>query len=68
MRLIIGLGNPGRVYAITRHNVGAMVLDQAAARWAIALRDHGRACQGRGHVDGVEAAMNRFNAAASSEV
>jgi len=59
VRLIIGLGNPGRIYAVTRHNVGAMVVEQAAARWAIALKDRGRACQGRGHVDGVEVALAR---------
>jgi len=37
MKVVIGLGNPGRKHARDRHNAGFMVLDSIARRWGVPI-------------------------------
>ena len=50
MRLIVGLGNPGAAYAQTRHNIGMLAIERAAARWSIRLAKRGIAHRGSGRL------------------
>jgi len=50
VHLLVGLGNPGRAYAQTRHNVGMWTIERAAARWSIRLTSRGTAQRGSGRL------------------
>ncbi|MFN8591466.1 MAG: aminoacyl-tRNA hydrolase [Thermomicrobiales bacterium] len=53
MKIIVGLGNPGRDYASTRHNLGFMVVGEIARRLSAAPpRTRFRAELSEAHVDG----------------
>lgn len=43
MRLLVGLGNPGREYAWTRHNLGFQVVALLSDLWGIPLTRHSHA-------------------------
>lgn len=41
-RLIVGLGNPGRAYEMTRHNIGFLVVEAFARKYGLGLKPDSR--------------------------
>ena len=52
MWAILGLGNPGRKYSRTRHNIGFMVIEEIAKRYDIDLKEKEKYRIGRGSING----------------
>ena len=58
MKLIVGLGNPGRRYVNSRHNVGFRCVEHLAHEWKVPLKDRRKtAVLGQGSVEGHEVVL-----------
>ncbi len=58
MKLVVGIGNPGRGYEGTRHNAGFVVVDRLSARHGISLKRQNmyNAELGKGFIEGEKVA------------
>lgn len=54
--MIVGLGNPGRIYKYSRHNAGFLIIDRLAKSWKIKMRPDAatRSCLGKGRIEDAE--------------
>jgi peptidyl-tRNA hydrolase, PTH1 family len=58
MKLIIGLGNPGKEYSANRHNIGFQCLNRLARQHHISLdKKQGKARVGTGDISGVQVVL-----------
>ena len=40
MKIVIGLGNPGKEYESTRHNAGFMTIDKLAGKYSVSINEY----------------------------
>ncbi len=60
MKLIVGLGNPERIYANTRHNIGFMCVNHFAKEHGIPFdKKQGEARTGMGEIDDIRVVLAR---------
>lgn len=60
MKIIVGLGNPGRRYEKTRHNLGFMCINRLAREYHIKMnKTQGKARTGKGRFNGNEVLLAR---------
>ena len=60
MKLIVGLGNPGSIYARSRHNIGFMCLNRLARKHGIRFaRRQSDARTGEGEINGIKVLLAR---------
>jgi PTH1 family peptidyl-tRNA hydrolase len=52
MWIVVGLGNPGKRYSRTRHNIGFMVVEETAKRYEIDFKEKEKYRIGTGSIDG----------------
>lgn len=59
MKLIVGLGNPGKLYADSRHNIGFSVIKALSKIYKVSLKkDNNAFClSGRGRIEGKTAVL-----------
>ena len=53
MKLIVGLGNPGKIYKYSRHNIGFLLIDILTKKWGIKLKRDllTKSCFGKGKIE-----------------
>lgn len=57
IRLVVGIGNPGKEYASTRRNVGFWTMNRLARRHGMEFGSAGKAALAEGTIDGLPVAL-----------